>query len=151
MRLTELELVVVGLLIVYIAFFSHPPPPLVKMLFSTPVGHAVFLALVVWVTVYKSQLIGVFLGITYVMMAASTTEYLDPAEQKDPKKIMPQPKSAGVPAPSTSVKDIMGKLKKGDTVAHMATAGKSVTTPPPAMAAPKPAASKALGTFGSAK
>lgn len=145
MKLSQTELVVVGLLILYVAFFSHPPPAHIKDFLSSPVGHAVFLLGIVYVTVYKSQIIGVFMGIAYVMTAASTTEYLDPKEQKPKEK--DQPKSAGVPDPSASLKEILGSLKKGDTVAHGAVAGKSVTTPPPATSAPKPAGTKAQTTL----
>jgi hypothetical protein len=146
MKLSQIELVSVGLIILYVAFFSHPAPDFVKMLFSSPVGHAVFLVAILYVTVYKSLIVGVFLGIAYVMTAASTTEYLDPKEQK-PKQEKEQPKSAGVPAPSSSLKDIMGKLQKGDSLAHKAVAGKTDTAPPPATTTPKPAAPKTQTTL----
>jgi hypothetical protein len=145
MKLSQIELVSVGLIILYVAFFSHPPPSHIKDFLSSPVGHAVFLAAILYVTVYKSLIVGVFLAIAYVMTAASTTEYLDPKEQKPKDK--DQPKSAGVPAATTSLKDILGKLEKGDTVAHKAVAGKSDTAPPPATTTPKPAAPKTQGTL----
>ena len=147
MKLSQTELVVVGLLILYIAFFSHPPPAHIKDFLSSPVGHAVFLLSIVYVTVYKSQLIGVFLGIAYVMTAASTTEYLKEDEQKPEEKKKEQPKSEGVPDPSASLKQILGKLEKGDTVAHGAVAGKSDTAPPPSTTTPKPAAPTTQGTL----
>jgi hypothetical protein len=145
MKLSQIELVSVGLIILYVAFFSHPPPSHIKDFLSSPVGHAVFLVSILYVTVYKSLIVGVFLGIAYVMTAASTTEYLDPKEQKPKEKA--QPKAAGVPTPSSSIKDIMSKLEKGDTLAHKAVAGKSSTSPPPSVAAPKPAPGKSLGTL----
>ena len=145
MKLSQIELVSVGLIIVYVAFFSHPPPSHIKDFLSSPVGHAVFLLGILYVTVYKSLIIGVFLGIAYVMTAASTTEYLDEKEQKPEEK--EQPKSAGVPDVTTSLKDIMGKLEKGDSLAHTAVAGKSDTAPPPATTTPKPAAPKTTGTL----
>lgn len=145
MKLSQIELVSVGLIILYVAFFSHPPPSHIKDFLSSPVGHAVFLAAILYVTVYKSLIVGVFLGIAYVMTAASTTEYLDPKEQKPKDK--EQPKTAGVPAATTSLKDIMSKLEKGDSVAHKAVAGKSDTAPPPATTAPKPAAPKSQTTL----
>ena len=149
MKLSQVELVSVGLIILYVAFFSHPPPSHVKDFLSSPVGHAVFLAAILYVTVYKSLIVGVFLGIAYVMTAASTTEYLNPKEQKPtmapPAKV--PPKSAGVPAPTSSIKDILGKLQKGDSLAHTAVAGKSGTAPPPATAIPKPAAPQTQATL----
>jgi hypothetical protein len=145
MKLSQIELVSVGLIIAYVAFFSHPPPSHIKDFLSSPVGHAVFLVAILYVTVYKSLIIGVFLAIAYVMTAASTTEYLDPKEQKPKDK--EQPKSAGVPAATASLKDILGKLEKGDSVAHKAVAGKSDTAPPPATTTPKPAAPKTQTTL----
>jgi hypothetical protein len=146
MKLSQIELVSLALIILYVAFFSHPPPAHIRDFLSSPVGHAVFLAAIVYVTVYKSLIVGVFLGIAYVMTAASTTEYLDPKEQT-PEKEKEQPKSAGVPAPTASLKDIMNKLQKGDSLAHKAVAGKSDTAPPPATTTPKPAAPKTQTTL----
>ena len=123
-------------MIVYIAFFTHPPPSHIKDFLGSPVGHAIFLGLLVWVTAYKSLVVGVFLGLAYLMTAKSVTEYLDPTEQKPAAK--PQPKTAAVPEPVVAdlIKDIM---KKGDKPAHHAKAGKSVTAPPKATQEPKPA------------
>lgn len=147
MKLSQTELVIVGLLIVYVAFFTHPPPSHIKNFLGSPVGHALFLLAILWVTVYQSLIIGVFMGIAYIMTAKSVTEYLDPAEQKPAAK--PQPKTAGVPEPVVAdlIKDIM---KKGDKPAHLAKAGKSVTAPPPATQTPKPAsASSSIEKFAS--
>jgi hypothetical protein len=139
MKLSTPELVVVGLLIVYVAFFTHPPPSHIKDFLGSPVGHALFLIAILYVTVYQSLVVGVFMGIAYIMTAKSVTEYLDPTEQKPDAKKPAQPKSAGVPEPVVAdlIKDIM---KKGDKPAHHAKAGKSVTAPPPATQDPKPAA-----------
>jgi hypothetical protein len=147
MKLSQTELVIVGLLIVYVAFFTHPPPSHIKDFLGSPVGHALFLLAILWVTVYQSLIIGVFLGIAYIMTARSVTEYLDPTQQKPAAKA--QPKTAGVPEPVVAdlIKDIM---KKGDKPAHHAKAGKSVTAPPPATQTPKPAsASSSIEKFAS--
>jgi len=140
MKVSQTELVVVGLLIVYIAFFTHPPPSHIKDFLGSPVGHALFLAVILWVTVCHSLIVGVFMGIAYLMTATGVTEYLDPSEQKPAAKKPAQPKTAGVPEPVVAdlIKDIM---KKGDKPAHHAKAGKSVTAPPPATQDPKPATS----------
>jgi hypothetical protein len=148
MKLSTIELVIVVLLILYIAFFTHPPPSHIKDFLGSPVGHALFLLGILWVTAYKSLIVGVFLGIAYLMTATSVTEYLDPTEQK-PAVAKPQPKTAAVPEPVVAdlIKDIM---KKGDKPAHHAKAGKSVTTPPPATQEPKPAAAtSAIEKFAS--
>jgi hypothetical protein len=136
MKLSQTELVVVGLLIAYIAFFTHPPPSHIKDFLSSPVGHAVFLLGIVYLTVYKSLIIGIFAGIAYVMTAASTTEYLKADEQK-PKASTPS---------TSSLKDILGKLEKGDTLAHKAVAGKTVTAPPPSVKSPVGASSSSTTT-----
>lgn len=146
MKLSQTELVVVGLLIAYIAFFSHPPPAHIRDFLSSPVGHAVLLLGIVYLTVYKSLIIGIFAGIAYVMTAASTTEYLDEKEQKPEEKTTTLPTSSGVPASTSSLKDILGKLEKGDSVAHKATAGKTVTAPPPPTTTPKPASGSSSTT-----
>jgi hypothetical protein len=145
MKLSQTELIVVGLLIVFIAFFTNPPPSHIKDFMSSPVGHLVLLAGILYVTVYKSLVIGVFAGIAYLMLAARTTEYLDAEEQKPEEKKL----SSEVSAPKVSLSDILAtaKLPKGDTVAHTAVAGKSVTTPPPATTAPKPASTKTQTTL----
>jgi hypothetical protein len=134
MKLSQTELVVVGLLIAYIAFFSHPPPAHIRDFLSSPVGHAVFLLGIVYITVYKSLIIGIFAGIAYVMTAANTTEYLDEKEQKPAAAA-----SLASDLSTSSLKDMLGKLEKGDSVAHKATAGKTVTAPPPPTTTPKPA------------
>lgn len=149
MKLSTTELVLVGLVIVYIAFFTHPPPSHIKDFLGSPVGHAIFLGVLVWVTAYKSLIVGVFLGVAYLMTAKSVTEYLDASEQKPAAKKPAQPKTAAVPEPVVAdlIRDIM---KKGDKPAHHAKAGKSVTAPPPATQEPKPAApNNVVEKFGS--
>jgi hypothetical protein len=151
MKLSTTELVVVGLVIVYVAFFTHPPPSHIKDFLRSPVGHALALAVVLYVTACHSLIVGIFLGIAYLMTAKSVTEYLDPTEQKpDVKKpdSKPKPKSNAIPEPVVAnlIKDIM---KKGDKPAHHAKAGKSETKPPPATELPKPANPKALEKFAS--
>ena len=139
--LSQTELVVVVLLILYVAFFTHPPPSHIKDFLGSPVGHALVLLGILWFTAYKSLIVGVFLGIAYLMTATSVTEYLDPTEQKPADKkadAKPQPKTAALAEPVVAdlIKDIM---KKGDKPAHHAKAGKSETKPPPATQEPKPA------------
>lgn len=137
MKLSQTELVLVGLIIVYVAFFSHPPPSHIKDFLSSPVGHALTLLGILYVVVYRSLVVGLFLGIAYLMTAAPTTEYLDP-EAKPPAKT--DDKMAGAPPGlAEMMKELTGKMEKGDTVAHNAVAGKSVTQPPP----PPPVAPKA--------
>jgi len=134
MRLSQTELVSVGLIIVYIAFATNPAPSHIKDFLSSPVGKIVGLLAVLYVTVYQSLIVGVFLGIAYIMTATSVTEYLDPKEQKPEEK--KQASASGIPAPAVTgmLKEL---LKKGD-VRLPQKAGKSETTPPPTTTKPKP-------------
>lgn len=149
MKLSTTELVLSGLLIVYVAFFTHPPPAHIKDFLESTVGKALALLGIVYVTAYKSLIVGVFLGLAFIMTVTSVTEYLDASEQtpKDEKKPS-QPKASGIPAPVVAdlLKDVM---KKGDKPAHHAKAGKSETKPPVATQQPKPAPPSVVEKFAS--
>jgi mannitol-specific phosphotransferase system IIBC component len=139
MKLTTVELVSVGLLIAYISFFTQPAVPSVKSVLASSVGSVVALLALVYVTAYKSLIVGVFLAIAYVLtVSASVTEYLDPTAKPPAKKEEEKKKIPEAPKPS---------LPKGDTVAHHAKAGKSETTPPPAKEPVKPAAPSKVEHF----
>ena len=147
MKLSQTELVVVGLLIAYVAFFSHPPPAHIRDLLSSPVGHAILLLGIVYLVVYKSLIIGIFAGIAYVMTAANTTEYLEEDEQKATTTTPPAaPAVPAAPASSKALTDILKDLQKGDTLAHKAEAGKSVTAPPPSTKLPVGSSSSSTTT-----
>lgn len=157
MRLTQAELGVVALVIGYIAFFTHPPPAHIADFLSTPVGKIIALVGILFVTVYHSLIVGVFLAIAYLMTAGPVTEYLDPKEQSPKKEEPKQPTSKGVPAPdmknvlSTLLKAQTGPAFKGDN--RLPAAGQKKGAPPPpapkAVAPPKASASKTVETFAS--
>lgn len=139
MKISRIELGLVALIIVYIAFFTHPAPSHIANLLETPVGHGIALLGILYVSVYQSFIVGIFLGIAYVMTARNVTEYLDEKEQtpdtkKEEKK---QPTSNGVPPPAVTGA-VKSMLKKGDTRLPQAQ-GKSSTTKPMTTSAPKPA------------
>jgi hypothetical protein len=146
MKIAQTELLVVACVIVYVAFFAHPPPKFVQTLLSSPVGHALALAGIVYVVVYQSVVVGIFLGIAYITSTSGVFEYLDEEEQKPKEEEKPQPKSSGVPPPP--VMDMLNKAmkKKGDTRLPQ-TQGKSVTTKPSAVVPPKPKASPKVENF----
>jgi hypothetical protein len=73
MNLKESELVLVGLLIVYVAFFTNPVPQFLESLFASPVGHAFALAGILYVISCQSLIVGVFLAIAYVMTTKHVT------------------------------------------------------------------------------
>ncbi len=137
MKLSRNELVLVVLVILYIAFFTHPPPSHFTNLLETPVGHAVALLGIFYVTVYQSLVVGIFLGVAYIMTAKNVTEYLDPKEQAPKKKEEPkQPTANGIPPPAVTGA-MKSLLQKGD-VRLPQTAGKSETVKPAEKAAAKP-------------
>ena len=127
MRLSQTELILVGLIIAYVAFFSTPPPGHIKDLLSSPVGKILSLLGVLYVATCQSLIVGVFLAIAFAMTATSVTEYLDEKDQtpKDEKK---QPTSSGVPPPALTGA-LASLLKKGDTRLPQK-AGKSDITKP---------------------
>lgn len=95
MRLSEVELVLVGLIIVYVAFFTNPVPHFLRNIFKSPVGHAVALGCILYVTAYESLIVGIFLAIAYVVTTTQVTEYMENPKKEEPKK----PESSGVPNP----------------------------------------------------
>ena len=142
MKLQQYELGVVGLLIGYIAFFTHPPPEHIQNFLQSPVGKIVALVGVLYVLVYRSLIVGLFLGIAYVS-SVKLTEYLDPAEQK-PTPISAK-SAAGVPAPQ--VKDALAGLMKGKGMKLPQVAGKAVKSKPKDLMHPKPAAPPVVEKF----
>jgi hypothetical protein len=137
MKLTRNELIVVGVIIVYIAFFTHPAPSHITNFLESPIGHIVALLGIAYVIVYQSFIVGLFLGIAYIMTSRSVTEYLDEKEQK-PKEASPppQPTASGIPPPAVTGA-MKSLLEKGDNRLPQK-AGKSETTKPMTTQAPKP-------------
>jgi hypothetical protein len=131
--------IVVAALIVYIAFFSHPPPEFVSVVLSSPVGQVLVLLGVVAVFM-KNQPIGLLCGLAYLVSSYPVLEYLDASEQ-GPKK--EQPKSG---APKTDPKDLskIAELLGGKGVLAgkggklPQEKGKDVTTPPASTSSVKP-------------
>ena len=150
MKLSSTELILVGVIILYIAFFSNPPPSHFVNLLETPVGHIILLLGVMYVAVYKSLIVGVFLGIAYLATARHITEYLEPKEQK-PKDNAPvkQPLAAGVhPAPAANMGMLGSMIKKGDSRLPQAK-GKDVTSKPAEAVPPKAAPATSTEHFAS--
>jgi hypothetical protein len=135
MKIQQFELISVGLIIVYIAFFSHPAPQFIISVLQSPVGQALVLAAIVYVSTQKSMLIGLFLGIAYLINSFPTLEYLDEKDQKPTEK--EQPDSG---APKVDMKSI-GKLASilaGPGGKLPQEKGKDKTEPPPSKTPVKP-------------
>ena len=129
MKLTEAELAIVGLLIVYVAFFTHPPPPLLRKAFASPVGHAVALGGILYVIVYQSFIIGLFLALAYIMTNSRVTEYMtDSSTPKKDEEEKDQPSSSGVPPPAVTGA-LASLMKKGDTRLPQESQKKGKATP----------------------
>lgn len=140
MKLSSIELGGVAALIVYIAFFSHPPPSVVATLLSTPIGHGIVLLGILYTAVYQSKILALFLGIAYTMSSSKTLEYLDPKEQKPTP---PQPKANGIPPAAISGMLAAMTGKKGLPSAH----GKAAK--PAAPTHPKPSPPAKVENFSS--
>jgi len=139
MRVSQKELILVGLLIAYSAFFTHPAPRHLKDFLCSPVGKAIGLLGVLYVTVYQSLIVGVFLAIAYMLTAGGITEYLDEKEQK-PKE-PEQPKSSGVA--KSAVGRILGDIRLPQK------AGKDTKPKPTETLKPKPMSDKITEHFAS--
>jgi hypothetical protein len=125
MKLSMGELTYLGVIGLYIAFATNPPPTLVSNFVSTPLGLLLSLGVVVFLAVKCSTIVGVFAAIALLMSQQPAFEYF---ESKD-KKQDEQPTSSGVPKPEIS--GALGRL--------LQTAGKSITKPPPTTTVTKPA------------
>jgi hypothetical protein len=133
MKLSNLEYVFLSSTIVYIAFFTHPPPLFIQRVLSSPWGHTLALLGVLVVALKVSNLAGMFVGIAYLLSSNPTLEYFeDPKKnKKDDKdsKQDEQPKS-GAPEVKTELKGMAGKI--------LSQMGKDVKSPPPQISHPKP-------------
>jgi H+/gluconate symporter-like permease len=125
MKLSMGELVALGVLTLYIAFSTHPPPTVASEFVSNPLGLLLGLGVVGYVGVKFSTIVGVFAAIALLMSREPSFENFDPKEKKKDE----QPKSSGVPKPEIS--GALGRL--------LQTAGKSITKPPPTTTVTKPA------------
>lgn len=115
MKTGKIELGLTFLVILYIAFVGRRPPLHLQDFVSSSVGSIITLLAVLYVLAYQSLLLGVFLGIAYIVTVQNVTEYLDEKEQKPE-----QPKSNSVTPSATGVlKGLMEHAKspsfKGDS------------------------------------
>ena len=128
MKITPEYLVIAGL-IVYIAFFTHPPPALVSLVLASPVGHVLVLLGVVGVFM-KSQPVGLLCGVAYLISSYPVFEHLDATEQSTKKpEAKPQPKS-GAPKPDMAQIGKLASMLSGKGQKLPQEKGKDVTSPP---------------------
>ena len=110
-------------IILYIAFFSHPPPRFISQLLDNPVGQLVVLIGILYAFM-KKPLVGLFLGIAYLVSSYPTLEFLDPKEQKE----KPQPSSGAPKVDMAQVGKLAQMLGKGSKLPTQK--GKDVTEKP---------------------
>lgn len=147
MKLSRTELGIVAVVIIYVAFFTHPPPSHITNFLESPIGHIVALIGILYVVVYQSLIVGIFLGIAYMMTVNSVTEYLDPKEQTPKVEEKKQPTSSGVPPPAVTGA-MASMLKKGDVRLPQAQ-GKNAKNKPVSVTPPKPTPPKTVENFAS--
>jgi hypothetical protein len=123
MKLSMGELVALGVLTLYIAFATHPPPTLVSDFVSNPLGLLLGLGAVGYLGMKVSSIVGLFAAIALLMSKQPSFETFEPKKKDE------QPKSSGVPKPE--ITGALGRL--------LQTAGKSITKPPPTTTVTKPA------------
>jgi hypothetical protein len=128
MKFSQVEYLIIGCIILYVAFFTHPPPAFVKSVFSNPFGHIAMLLALVYVSTRFNLVVCLLLGIAYLLSSNPTLEYFEDPKKKEEKKEEKEQPSSGAPEPD--IKGALGKL--------MAMQGKDVTKPPPQVNVPKP-------------
>lgn len=121
----ESEHFVLLAIICYIAFFSHPPPSFVTMVLGHPIGQLLVLVGIVYAYM-KKPLIGLFLGIAYLVSSRSF-EFMD--ESKPEKEEKPQPKSGAPKVDMAQIGKLAQMLGKGSKLPMEK--GKDVTQKPP--------------------
>jgi hypothetical protein len=121
----ESEHFVLLAIICYIAFFSHPPPSFVTMVLGHPIGQLLALVGVVYAYV-KKPLIGLFLGIAY-LVSSSSFEYMDESKPEKEKE-KPQPKSGAPKVDMAQIGKLAQMLGKGSKLPMEK--GKDVTQKP---------------------
>lgn len=114
-------------IISYIAFFSHPPPSFVTMVLDNPIGQLLALVGVVYVYM-KKPLVGLFLGIAYLVSSYPTLEYMDESKPEKEKE-KPQPKSGAPKVDMAQIGKLAQMLGKGSKLPMEK--GKDVTQKPP--------------------
>lgn len=126
-----MELIFVGLIILYIAFFSNPPPQHLVNLLSNPFAKLVALVAIVFVAM-KSPMVGLFLGIAYIS-TPTTFEYFEGKDKEDEDD---SDKIKKTPIDMEAIKKMADVLGKSGSLPT--TTEKSDTKPPPSTETVKP-------------
>ena len=112
MKVSQTELFGSVAILLYIVFFSHSPPAVLRSALSNTIVAALVVAVIGYVTLYQSRTIGVLLVIAFVLTMTKVTEHMEasttPESTSTPPQIPipPSPTNTPVPpAPPASTSD----------------------------------------------
>jgi hypothetical protein len=141
----DYEPLITAAIIIYVAFFTNPTPRFISQILESAVGKLVILVGIVFVAMRK-PLIGLFLGIAFIISTYPAFEFLDEKEQK-PEKEKEQPKSGAPKVDMAQIGKLAQMIGKGKGEKLPTAKGKDVTTPPPATNPVKPHAKENFTSF----
>ena len=153
MKVSQKELFGAAAIVLYIVFFSHSPPALLRNLLSNTVVSVVVLAVLSYVTLYRSRTIGILAILAFLLTMTRVTEHLDasvkpPADPEGPTPPTNTPPPPPPPAPSTgTMPDVSVKIPSGEQPVIQPTlppstsgvTASATTAPSPAQPPPPPA------------
>ena len=166
MKISQIELVSVVAIILYMVFFSHSPPYMLRNALGNVFVAGTIIAVLTYVTLYQNQTIGVMLILAFLITMTQVTEHLTgdgtPPAQQGSTSGSPPPAPTNIPPPpappasststmpqtgttmdsSGNIVDGSGRIvqRSGSGVTATAT-----TTPPPAQATTTPVAPATTG------
>ena len=108
MKFSQSEYLIIGIIILYVAFFTHPPPQFIQRLFANPFGHIGMLLLLVYVSTRFNLVVCLLLGLAYLLSSNPTLEYFEDPKKKEDKKEEKEQPSSGAPEPD--IKGALGKI-----------------------------------------
>ena len=84
MKLSQKELYGVAVILLYIVFFSHSPPALLRNVLSNTAVSVVVLGVLSYITLYQSRTIGVLAILAFLLTMTRVTEHLDVSPSPPP-------------------------------------------------------------------
>ena len=105
MKISQIELVSVVAIILYMVFFSHSPPYMLRNALGNVFVAGTIIAVLTYVTLYQNQTIGVMLILAFLITMTQVTEHLTgdgtpPAQQGATSGSRPREPAAEPPAPT---------------------------------------------------
>ena len=140
MRFTQGEILAIVGVILYVAFFTHPPPMFIVNIVNNPIGQAISLLAILYVSMRISHVVALLLAVAFLVSVNPVLEYLDEKEQKPAQK-----KAAAVPAPP--VEDILAKLMKGNRMPQKSGKDVEKKTTSPILPKPSPIGKEHFAAF----